>query len=321
MVFLYTRIMKRFKKTTSGKIIFASVITLLCGVIAYGIFLFIQKRNAAKNDDGLVDLLFVEDQDSNNLDTDGDGVPDWEEALWVELSPHNPDSDGDGVSDYKYLQQKKRNYEEEINAASGITEKISESDRLGRSLYLALATLSEEGDLDGGDRELIIQNVTRYISDLNISEKIYTSDDFYIVDNTYEESMLYRETLGALTEKYPMHIKEFALILNAPTDLDLYALEIQNAVIKYQAYLDELERLSVPSVISVRHIELTNILSELLGILKNLTQNSDDVDDIVVLASVLQSQSLLNRTVDVLYDIGIYFEILDDKDSWGDQNI
>lgn len=33
-------------------------------------------------------------------DTDGDGLPDWEEALW-DTDPNNPDTDGDGVNDQR----------------------------------------------------------------------------------------------------------------------------------------------------------------------------------------------------------------------------
>ena len=39
-------------------------------------------------------------------DSDGDGLKDWEEALWG-TDPNNPDTDGDGILDGAEIQQKR----------------------------------------------------------------------------------------------------------------------------------------------------------------------------------------------------------------------
>ena len=68
--------------------------------VAVGIFVLIfsgQKSNVAR---APRQALAAVSPSSAQLqkDSDGDGLPDWEEALFG-TNPHNPDTDGDGTSD------------------------------------------------------------------------------------------------------------------------------------------------------------------------------------------------------------------------------
>ena len=302
-------------------ILLGLIVAILVGLLTYGIYTFVQKRRVLKEKGDTVNLVLVDEDKQAEQDSDNDGVPDWEENIWAELDPNNPDSDNDGVSDLDYIRQKKREYETEYNQASGITERISESDRLGRGLYTALAALIAEGDISEGDREAVVDNVSGYISDLNLSDRTYLSSDFYLVDNGIDESLTYKKELADLAEKYPMRLDEFELILTASSEPDAHAVDIQHAKLKYEQYLNDLQFIAVPMGISKQHIELTNIVGQITGILENLSQDTENVDDIILLASLIQVESLFDRTVQVLYEMGIYFEILTEDDTFADQGV
>lgn len=63
-------------------------------ILALGVFFYISRSNS-----GEANLVSLEErQDLEQLDTDNDGLSDWEESLWG-TSISNPDSDGDGTSD------------------------------------------------------------------------------------------------------------------------------------------------------------------------------------------------------------------------------
>lgn len=63
-------------------------------ILALGVFFYTTRSNSGEGN--LVSL--EERQDLEQMDTDGDGLSDWEESLWG-TSINNPDTDGDGTND------------------------------------------------------------------------------------------------------------------------------------------------------------------------------------------------------------------------------
>ncbi len=48
---------------------------------------------------GMLGVTYTFGEDPHNLDSDGDGLSDWDEINIYHTDPHNPDTDGDGLSD------------------------------------------------------------------------------------------------------------------------------------------------------------------------------------------------------------------------------
>ncbi len=52
---------------------------------------------------GVAPRYFLEGDDLRELDSDGDGLTDWEEIHIYGTDPYNPDTDGDGLTDYEEI--------------------------------------------------------------------------------------------------------------------------------------------------------------------------------------------------------------------------
>lgn len=88
---------------------------------------------------------------STELDSDGDGLKDWEEELWG-LNPYNPDTHGTGLGDLAYVEQERARVAEvpttilgiyDANTASG--ERPSSSALAGQILISQLFASKEAG--------------------------------------------------------------------------------------------------------------------------------------------------------------------------------
>ena len=86
------------------------VLLLVFGILAVGLGL-LQMRNTIFNpfviklsDTGSAEQLFADEQTRlQSIDTDHDGLNDWEELNFYETSPYLPDTDSDGISDAKEI--------------------------------------------------------------------------------------------------------------------------------------------------------------------------------------------------------------------------
>ena len=308
--------MKNNKHHISNKKIFAVFGIIVLAAIAYGIFYLTTKNKTIDKDSdrGTIDVTLVnekETKDSRIIDTDGDGVYDWIEELWPELDPHNPDSDGDGVSDGKYIQQRQLIQEKERSVDSVAKTTLTESEKLGRSVYTALLAIQNSGGtFDENTQEQISENIMDYISDLSLGSKIYIRDEVELVSDTKDNSYIYRDKMLALFKKYPVRTSEINLIMQATKEPIRYRDEIEAVSIKYDSYIHDLSGIKVPYIIAGRHTELLNALGQLEGSLKNLSL--EDIDDVVSLASLVQMEKTMNTIVETNLKINTYFDIISD---------
>ncbi len=305
--------MKNHKHFIPNKITLIIFGLFALGLIAYGIFYSYQKKQKTEvsESDILKVALVDDDKDGRFLDSDNDGAYDWVEELWPELDPQNPDSDGDGVLDGKYIQQKQQIREKERLGGIDIESTLTESEKLGRSVYTALLAIEKSGgNLDENTKGQISENIVGYISDLSLGTKLYIREQLDLVEDTKENSYAYRDAMLSFYKKYPVNTSEINLIINATEDPQKYRIDLEDAAIKYDKYINELILMKVPYVIAGRHTELLNTAGQLEGALKNLTL--EEYDEVVALASLVQIEKTMNTIVDVNIHIEKYFDIIED---------
>ncbi len=161
-------------------------------------------------------------QEFKDLDTDGDGLHDWEEALW-KTDPNNPDTDGDGTADGEEIKDN-RNPVVANTALDGqmptdkkdekllATEKkeledfnnLSATEKMSRTLlstYLVTKNTSNGAPMTTQDEQLILGQALSTISTTSgaISDK-YTLADIKTFTTTDTASLKqYGNRLGAIT--------------------------------------------------------------------------------------------------------------------------
>lgn len=294
----------------------------MLGGILYGIFYIYQNKKVSENTESdILKVSFVDEKNNKEilfLDSDNDGAYDWVENLWPELDPYNPDSDGDGILDGKYIQQKQLIREKNRLGLTGTKSVLSESEKLGRSVYTALLAIQNSGGaINEKDQEQISENIVDYISDLSLGSKTYIRSELILVPDSMENSYAYRTKMEKFLTDNPIKISDINLFIKSLKDPQEYMNEIEEAAIKYDFYVSELSKMKVPYAIAGRHTEFLNAVGQVEGALKNLTL--EEYDDIVVLSSLVQIEKILNSIVDASIHIEKYFDIISDPSIFNDK--
>ena len=287
------------------------VITLIVLLLGYVVYLLIGK-NIGTNSNNFVEVALVDNKKSELfIDTDGDGAYDWEEALWPELDPNNPDSDGDGVLDGKYIQNKRAIAERERLGGSFLESNLSETEKLGRSTLTALiAVVQAGGTLDANTEAQFSENVTKYISDLTLGDRLYTRDQLELVEDSKENIYTYRDTVTGLFKKYPIATSDIELLVQAIETPEEYLGRVRSVSKKYNEYLIQLVSMEVPYAIAGRHTELINSVSQMAAAFDNLLQ--EEIDELVSLSALVQMRTLMDDVADAIININAFFEIVKD---------
>ncbi len=166
---------------------------------------FIKTKSAYQNQQqeksGLVYNSNETVKDLVNQDTDGDGIPDWEESLYgtdptkVDTIPGTPDSvtiaERQGTADSNGTP-----------ASTGDNENLTETDKFSRSLVSTVAALNQTGGLD----QTTIDNLSSSLEaelDNPVPQKIFTSSDVKTTPNSAQSVLKYHDDMNNLFNKYP----------------------------------------------------------------------------------------------------------------------
>ncbi len=93
------------------------------------------------------------------IDTDGDGVRDWEEAL-LGLDPDNPDTNGDGISDGEEVATTRQAFQDS-RTASSTNASLTQTDIVTREIFGAYIQSKQRGTFDKDSLDFIIAQATR----------------------------------------------------------------------------------------------------------------------------------------------------------------
>ncbi len=296
------------RKVLSYKKFFITILVVF--VFILGIVFFYNKTQSGekKIDENFINVRYLSEKnkDPRLIDSDNDGVYDWKEEL-LGLNPHSRDTDNDGISDLEYV--RKLEQEVELNSQEG-GENLTLSDRFGRGVYTALYLLREANggkSIDKDTKEKVTENIKDYIENLNFGEKLYTRDSLTIVEDNKDNDFAYEKSMKKIFKEYPVKFSDFKLLSDAVGKSQKYRVKIKNVVMRYDDYLHELEKVSVPGLIVQKHLQLMNAVMKLKTALANI-DNEDD--GIIVVSALSQYSKLIRETLDAIIKIQKYFQII-----------
>jgi hypothetical protein len=225
-------------------------------------------------------------------DSDGDGLPDWREALW-QLDPNNPDTDGNGVLDGDQV----RLATEKLEGSASTLEQTT-TDLLARDIYTAVTVLQQSGQLDDQTSERLTTEIATAISDA-VPVPVYDISDITIISDTETSRVAYQQRLATLLSQFSADdfavVLETALVTN-PDDVD--PVKPAAVITKYQAIRTGMLDMNVPSGLAGSHIEMLNTMSRLVENMRGIVQANED--PLVGLASVTQLESTIDQFIAII---------------------
>lgn len=225
-------------------------------------------------------------------DTDGDGIPDWEEPLYgldptkKETVPGTPDSTT--LSKMKIDQSDNTGT---TNVNTGETENLTQTDKFSRELFSTVASLSQNGSMSQETIDKISGSLAENIKNA-VPRKVFTASDLKISkDNSAKALKDYAKTLDSINKKYPVDENTIIKILQKfiidENNVDESALSDLNPIIKNaQDGIAAAIKMSVPSSLAPLHLDLINAgerISENLSDIKLF-----DTDPIIALGAISQ---------------------------------
>jgi hypothetical protein len=252
------------------------------------------------------------------LDTDNDGLKDWEEALW-KTDPNKSDTDSDGTDDYTEIQTYRD--PREVNTANKnekpsdmVSEEIILADKKIAQEYSQLTTTEKVG------RDLFSQ----YIARRNVNSSLSKTDEILIIDEAlsnlptitfkkYEEKDIivtnlsdnetfkqYSNDIGEIilngmrveTEKLETIILDFSNIEadDGSTEIITEIFQRLNPLIeKNNTTINSLLKIKVPKKLLNEHLNLLNSFQEIYESLKLIR---DSAEDIIMLIPLLNNYNL-----------------------------
>ncbi|MEK7588535.1 MAG: hypothetical protein AAB438_01820 [Patescibacteria group bacterium] len=261
------------------RIIFLTFIIL---VVLITLFFFLSKKESFNIKDNQANLK-TEDQTVLELiqnDTDGDTIPDWEEALWG--TNKYKKSTFDGIEDNLYIENKKKDLDIEQERGD---KTLTETDKFARQFFSAYAALKTSGEIDDQTINSFSNALGQNMTNPNIQNR-YTEKDIKVsaLEDTEDARIDYYITLKKLFETYSAKgLGDELDIVN--NDLTVYSSTNKNTgqnqelLIIAQAYKDFAEKVikvSVPESLAVHHLKIANSANNTGISVENMTKIIND---------------------------------------------
>ncbi len=226
---------------------------------------------------------------STDIDTDKDGLKDWEEGL-ISTDPKNPDTDGDGTPDGAEVSAsrdpRKAGPNDKIttNSTNETSSTNSEDNTLTGQVsrdFFSQYLLAKKGGVEiTPDVALqIAQSVMQNIKTDEVTTKEYAVKDIIMIPDTEESKTNYVNTFIGILKKYPPKSNTNEL------DIILVALESQKEsdiqkldpiILAYKKILAETLKIPVPKSVVPDHMIYLNAL---YAVHKDISEMREMIND------------------------------------------
>lgn len=283
--------------------IVALAVFLLISNIFFGknSFVALGKKGQLQNEKLTIENLLQKD-------SDGDGVMDWEEALWG-TNP-NKEATFDGVSDSDYIKKKREalNLPEE----NGLAEngELNETDKFAQEFFASLSAMKQSGQIDKNTINNVSNALGQNIVDPTLADK-YSEKDIKLDENDgVDIQNTYYTNVKNLFESYKEkgigdELEIVSIIANSgavesgveSANADKLAI-IADA---YQEFAQEMIKISVPESLAQYHIRIINNANNTGIAVRNMIKVMDD--PIVGLSGLSQYQKYSDDLISSVGDL------------------
>ncbi|MEK7471191.1 MAG: hypothetical protein AAB623_00900 [Patescibacteria group bacterium] len=277
------------------------------------------KQETAPNNGLTVDNTDLTIEDLVDKDTDGDGIPDWQESLYgldptkKETTPGTPDSSA--LSKLRTTQENtgKTTIQGGGNASATNTETLTQTEKFSRELFAIVVASSQNGAMDQATIDALSASLAEKMQNPN-PRKIYTISDIKIInDDNFKAFMNYINASDSIHKKSPTIkytafdvLQEFSKDENNPDTSVLVKLD--PIITQTNAIKDAMIKTNVPKSLSTLHLNVINSLERLSENLNDI--KLFDTDPVVSLGGISQYSQNTNT---LLSDIANLQNIIQQK--------
>ncbi len=275
-------------KLPSIKII---LVAITCVAVVSAIYVLIQKNNKTEINSVTTNTLSPELVSSSvkgsaYIDSDKDGLYDWEEIIW-KTDPLNPDTDQDGILDgedvkktpsFDTATQKltKTDGVNDINTQTDSPQNLTLTDKIAQAAFTQYALLKQSGKKITADQaQEIAHNIIanqplveglKKFTELNIPNKVEnSSDNIYTYGN---------EVWDIMVKDTPKNVKlenEYTILLTALQKEDEKYLEkLDPIILGYQNTIKDLLSMKVPAGAVSAHLNFVNNMNGVLAFIEDM---------------------------------------------------
>ncbi len=257
---------------------------------------------------------------ATTLDTDADGMPDWEEAL-LGTDQNNADENGNGVMDGKERDQFTTRPQTASLAYTGTTTlPATLTDAVAHELIGTYMEAFRSGEkLDASAPDMILKKAADTMDSM-LTVSPYTEKDVHAIPTSNDARLSYIESVRVklfdALEKKPNEYAGLNLIVHGAGEEGVR--DIQAAASIYKNAATELQKLSVPEDAVQTHIQLMNGLTEYAGALEKIAEyKKDPILATIGINSISVSQGKFTKALGVYMR---YTEILGQKTNGAQNN-
>lgn len=279
---------------------------LLISLLVVGIVLFIAFRLFQNNgyfdssrDKGSLETKNMTINQLIQKDSDNDGVPDWEEALWG-TDPQN--SNTLGVSDRVYVDTKKK--ELNVQDVPDNDQKLTETEKFAREFFTAYVAMKASGDIDKDAINNFSSALGKAVSNPIIEDKYTTNDIIMSEESGTKANIKYYSDMRTLFNKYKSS--------GIGDELNIASIELTSANIKqtnkliaianaYEAFAKNALNISVPGGLTDLHLRIINDANNTGVSITSMTKLSSD--PIIGLSGLSEYQKYSNDLISAVGDL------------------
>lgn len=225
------------------------------------------------------EILATPVADILEFDSNTNGIPDWQEALW------GLDPKGNGDKNKTFIETKKKELGIAETPSATSTPPLNETERFSREFFAVIMSLRQSGTLDQDAISAIAKSLATNLSQITKTQyqAKYTLADIKTSSASDNAALSkYEKTLRALVNKYNdrgigIEMKSVSDALTYNDERPLLGLELVQKA--YADFSKELLKMTVPKVIAPTQLELVNesdIISRTLVPMTHILENPVD---------------------------------------------
>jgi len=277
------------------------VLALIISALFFGKSSFLSDKNKNKlttQNATINDLL--------KLDSDSDGVADWEEGLWG--TDPNKKITFDEISDAEYIKSKRDGLQTTNGIVPSSNENLSETDKFAQQFFASLAALKQSGQFDADT----IKNMSTTLGE-NIANPMlidaYSEQDIKInSDDSLISQENYYLKAGNLFETYrnkgvgdELEATSAIAASGSSASSPEMVTKLNTIASAYQEYAKKMVAIAVPKSLSSYHLDIINSSNNTGIAVKNMAKITDD--PIIGFSGVAQYQKYSNELIKAVEDL------------------